>query len=473
MLVNTTQTHKVVEDKSYNLGYVIFISCVAAIGGFLFGFDSAVINGTVNALSNAFESSSAGTGFSVASMLLGCAFGAIYAGKWADKYGRKPVMTISAFMFLISAIGSGIAADTTIFVIFRLIGGVAVGAASVIAPTYISEVAPAKIRGRLTSLQQMAIVLGICAAFFSNYLIGSSAGSAGNPFWCGFTAWKWMFWMEAIPAIAYIILSLVLPESPRYLIANKKDEQAKAVLFKVWGHTGIDDEIEIIKQTVDTKRKPKFSDIFVNGSFLPIVWVGIIVALLQQLTGINVIMYYGSVLWEAAGFSESHALLINVLTGIINVSSTIIAILLIDKIGRKPLLIAGSIGMTITLGLVAVLFGMAGKNEAGQLILSNTHAITALVAVHCYIISFGISWGAVAWVLLAEMFNNKIRGAAMATATAFLWLANFAITMTFPIILNIAGLSGAYFLYAFFGFISIFFVIKYVKETKGKTLEEM
>jgi MFS transporter, SP family, sugar:H+ symporter len=466
-------THKVISDGSYNLGYVIFISCVAAIGGFLFGFDSAVINGTVNALSKSFGSSSASTGFSVASMLLGCAFGAIYAGKWADKFGRKPVMTISAFMFLISAIGSGIATDSTTFIIFRLIGGVAVGAASVIAPTYISEVAPAKIRGRLTSLQQMAIVLGICAAFFSNYLIGIGAGSASNTFWCGFAAWKWMFWVEAVPAIAYIILSLILPESPRYLIANKKDTQAKAVLFKVWGHTGVDEEIELIKETVDTERKPKFSDIFVKGNFLPIVWIGIILALLQQLTGINVIMYYGAVLWEAAGFSEGHALLINVMTGVINISSTIAAIILIDKIGRKPLLIAGSIGMTITLGIVAVIFGMAGKNEAGQLILSNSHALIALVTVHCYIICFGISWGAVAWVLLAEMFNNKIRGAAMATSTAFLWLANFAITMSFPIILNLAGLSGAYFLYAFFGFISIFFVIRYVKETKGMTLEEM
>jgi MFS transporter, SP family, sugar:H+ symporter len=469
----TTTNHKVVGDESYKLGYVIFISCVAAIGGFLFGFDSAVINGTVNAISKAFGSSSVGTGFSVASMLLGCAVGAIYAGKWADKFGRKPVMAISAAMFLVSALGSGIATDATVFIIFRLIGGIAVGAASVIAPTYISEVAPAKIRGRLTSLQQMAIVLGICAAFFSNYLIGISAGSASNPFWGGFTAWKWMFWMEAIPAVAYLVLSFIIPESPRYLIANKKDAEAKAVLYKVWGHSGIDDEIEIIKGTVDTERKPKFTDIFVNGKLLPIVWIGVFIAVFQQLTGINVIMYYGSVLWEAAGFSESHALLINVLSGVVNVSSTIVAMVLIDKIGRKPLLIAGSIGMTITLGIVAVLFGMAGVNEAGKLALSNTEALIALVAVHCYIISFGASWGAVAWVMLAEIFNNKIRGAAMATSTACNWIANFGITMTFPIILGLTGLAGAYFLYAFFGFISIFFVIKFVKETKGMTLEEM
>ena len=471
--MSTTAFNKVPSDGSYNLGYVIFISCTAAIGGFLFGFDSAVINGTVNALSKAFGSTSVSTGFSVASMLLGCAFGAIYAGKWADKWGRKPVMTIAAIMFFISAVGSGIATNSITFIIFRLIGGVAVGAASVIGPTYISEIAPAKIRGRLTSLQQMAIVLGICAAFFSNYLIGSGAGSAGNSFWWGFAAWKWMFWIEAFPAVIYLILSLILPESPRYLVANKKDEEAKVVLFKVWGHTGIEDEIESIKQTVDTERKPKFSDIFVNGGFLPIVWIGIIIGALQQLTGINVIMYYGAVLWETAGFTESNALLINVLTGVINVSTTIVAIMLIDKIGRKPLLISGSIGMSITLTIVAIIFGFAGKNEAGQLILSNSTAIIALIAVHCYIICFGVSWGPVGWVLLSEMFNNKIRGAAMATSTASIWITNFVITMSFPIILNIAGLGGAYILYAMFGFISIFFVIKYIKETKGMTLEEM
>ena len=471
--MSTKDTHKVVGDDSYNLGYVIFISCVAAIGGFLFGFDSAVINGTVNAIGKAFGSTSAGTGFSVASMLLGCAFGAIYAGQWADKWGRKPVMTIASILFLISAIGSGIATGSFVFIVYRLIGGVAVGAASVIAPTYISEIAPAKIRGRLTSLQQMAIVLGICAAFFSNYLIGNGAGSASNPFWGGFAAWKWMFWMETIPAATYFILSLIIPESPRYLVANKKEKQAKAVLYKVWGHTGVDEEIATIRKTVNTERKPKFSDIISAGKLLPIVWIGITLSIFQQFVGINVIFYYGSVLWQAAGFTESHALLINVISGIINVSSAIIAIVLIDKIGRRPLLLFGSIGMTITLGLVAIVFGMAGKNEAGQMVLSSGGAIFALVAVHCYIFCFGVSWGPVVWVLLGEIFNNKIRGAAISIAASAQWIANFIVTISFPIILSLTGLFGAYALYTIFAFLSIIFVFKYVKETKGMTLEEM
>ena len=471
--MNKTQSDKVAGNSGYNLSYVIFISCVAAIGGFLFGFDSAVINGTVAAIGKAFQSTAVGTGFSVASMLLGCAIGAIYAGNWADKFGRKPVMTIASILFLISALGSGLATTSSVFIVFRLLGGLAVGGASVIAPAYISEIAPAKIRGRLTSLQQMAIVLGICVAFLSNYLIGRGAGSASNLFWGGFAAWKWMFWMECIPAIVYLILSLIVPESPRYLITIRKDSLAKKVLYKVWGRTGIDEQVEAIKETVNRERKPRFSDIFQNGRLLPIVWVGIALSVFQQFVGINVIFYYGAVLWEAAGFSEQNALLINVISGIVNVSSTVAAIMLIDKIGRKPLLIMGSIGMTITLGTVALVFGTAAKSATGQLALSTGAATTALIAAHLYIVSFGISWGPVVWVLLGEMFNNKIRGAAISLAASMQWVANFAVTMTFPVIASSAGMFGAYALYAMFAFISIFFVAKYVRETKGMTLEEM
>ena len=467
------ESSEAVGNNSYSLGYVIFISCVAAIGGFLFGFDSAVINGTVSAIGKAFQSTSVGTGFSVASMLLGCAVGAVYAGNWANKFGRKPVMTIASIFFLISAIGSGLATTASVFIVFRLLGGLAVGGASVIAPAYISEIAPAKIRGRLTSLQQMAIVLGICFAFLSNFIIGRSAGGASSIFWWEFAAWKWMFWMECIPALLYLILSLIVPESPRYLVAIKKDNLAKKVLYKVWGRIGIDEQIEAIKETVNRERKPSFSDIFQNGRLLPIVWIGIALSVFQQFVGINVIFYYGAVLWEEAGFTEQHALLINVISGIVNVSSTVAAIMLIDKIGRKPLLIMGSIGMTITLGTVAFVFGTAAKTAGGQLDLTAGAALTALIAAHLYIVSFGISWGPVVWVLLGEMFNNKIRGAAIAVGACAQWIANFAVTMTFPVITGSAGIFGAYTLYAIFAFISIFFVAKFVRETKGMTLEEM
>ncbi len=459
--------------RTYNLGYIVFISCVAAIGGFLFGFDSAVINGTVEAITEAFGSTSVGTGFSVASMLLGCALGAIYAGNIADKLGRRPVMIIASVFFLISAVGSGGATTASVFIVFRIIGGLAVGAASVIAPAYISEVAPEQIRGRLASLQQLAIVMGIFLAFVSNYIIDQAAGGASQPFLLGFSAWKWMFWTETLPAIAYFALALVVPESPRYLIANRDEEGAKKVLYKVWGTVGVDEKVAKIRETVNVQRKPRFTDIFMGGKILPIVMVGIFLSVFQQFVGINVVFYYGAVLWEASGFSESASLFINVLSGIINIVSTIVAICLIDKIGRKALLLGGSFGMMITLGTMAFVFRFADVSATGQLHLSQAEAITALLSAHWYIFFFGVSWGPCVWVMLGEMFNNRIRGAAISTAASAQWIANFLITITFPMILAGMGLFGAYALYSLCAFLSIIFVWKFVKETKGKTLEEM
>ncbi len=461
-------------QTKYNLTYVFFISCVAAIGGFLFGFDSAVINGTVGAIGKAFNSSSVGAGFSVASMLLGCAVGALYAGGWADKIGRKPIMKIAAIAFIISAWGSGAAETSTFFIVFRLIGGVAVGAASVVAPTYISEIAPAKVRGRLASLQQMAIVVGIIFAFCSNFLIAKMAGDATSAFWLDFSAWKWMFWAEIIPATLYLILAFIIPESPRYLVAMKKEDEAKKVLSKVWGSEQfINDEINAIAETVKNKTKASIKDILVNGKILPIVWVGVILSVFQQFVGINVVFYYGSVLWESAGFEANDALLINVISGAVNVFSTVVAISLIDKVGRKPLLLFGSIGMAITLGTLAIIFSMAQVSETGTLMLSDMAGTIALITANVYVFCFGVSWGPVVWVLLGEMFSNKIRGVAISIAAGAQWVANFIITITFPVILDGAGLLGAYGMYAFFAFISILFVWKFVKETNGKTLEEM
>lgn len=459
--------------RTYSLAYIVFISCVAAIGGFLFGFDSAVINGTVSAITEAFGSTSVGTGFSVASMLLGCAVGAIYAGNIADRMGRRPVMIIASLLFFVSAVGSGGATSASVFIVFRVLGGLAVGAASVIAPAYISEISPEQIRGRLASLQQLAIVVGIFMAFVSNYIIASIAGGASAPFLFGFGAWKWMFWAEGLPAIAYFVLALIIPESPRYLVANRDEEAARKVLYKVWGREGIDNKIREIRETVNTERKPSFTDIFSGGKILPIVMVGIFLSVFQQFVGINVVFYYGAVLWEASGFSESASLFINVLSGTINILSTLVAICLIDKIGRKALLLGGSIGMMLTLGTMTIVFTFAEVAATGQLHLTRSGAITALLSAHFYIFFFGVSWGPCVWVMLGEMFNNKIRGAAISTAASAQWIANFLITITFPIILAGMGLFGAYGLYTLCAFLSIIFVLKFVKETKGKTLEEM
>lgn len=458
-----------------HLVHVLLISCVAAIGGFLFGFDSGVINGTVDALQKAFNSSSVGTGFNVASMLLGCAGGAFLAGTLADRFGRKAIMLVTAVLFAVSAWGSGIATGSFEFVIYRVIGGFAVGAASVLCPAYISEIAPAAIRGRLSSLQQLAIVLGLFMAFLSNYLIANAAGGTSTVFWFGFQAWQWMFWMELIPALIFLVALFLIPESPRYLVAAGNTAKAAEVLSKLGHPDDAPHKVEEIQKTLEAGHKPRMRDLYdiTAKRIHPILWVGIGLAVFQQLVGINVVFYYGATLWEAAGFSTSDALLINVIGGAVNIGSTFVAISLVDKLGRKPLLVFGSVGMAVFLGVLAVVFGTAGLDDRGNLLLTGAAGPIALVAANLYVFCFGVSWGPVMWVMLGEMFQNKFRGAALSISGFAQWVANFAITMTFPILLASFGLGGAYGVYTFFALISIFFVLKLVKETKGKALEEM
>ena len=457
-----------------SLLYVIFISAVAAIGGFLFGFDSGVINGTVSALGNTFNSSSVATGFNVASVLLGCALGALAAGPLADKFGRRAIMIVTALIFAISAFGSGIADSSAEFIFYRLFGGLGIGAASVLAPAYIAEVAPASLRGRLATLQQLAIVLGLFAAFLSNYLIANAAGGAEGILLLDLAAWRWMFWAELVPAGLFLIGVLFIPESPRYLVAQGKLKHAKTVFNKI-SNDDADAQINDVKQSLKSDKKPSIRDLFIDGSkkVHPIVWVGVALSVFQQFVGINVVFYYGSELWQAAGFDESQSLFINVLAGTTNILSTFIAIALVDKVGRKPLLLVGSIGMFISLSALTYTFGSAGLDEAGKLALSENMGTFALIMANLFVVFFGLSWGPIVWVLLGEMFNNRIRGAALAVAASAQWIANFAITMTFPIMLGSIGLAGAYGFYTLSAFISVFFVVKYIKETRGMKLESM
>ncbi|MDN3474203.1 sugar porter family MFS transporter [Pseudoalteromonas sp. APC 3355] len=474
MTTHTPPSHSANTAENTSLFYVIFISAVAAIGGFLFGFDSGVINGTVSALGNAFNSSSVATGFNVASVLLGCALGALAAGPLADKFGRRAIMIITAIIFAISAFGSGISESSAEFIFYRLFGGLGIGAASVLAPAYIAEVAPPALRGRLATLQQLAIVLGLFAAFLSNYLIADAAGSAQNILMLDIAAWRWMFWAELVPAVLFLVGVLFIPESPRYLVAQGKVGDAKAVFSKI-SNDNVDAQISDVKRSLHSDTKPSIRDLFIDGSkkVHPIVWVGVALSVFQQFVGINVVFYYGSELWQAAGFDESQSLFINVLAGTTNIVSTFIAIALVDKIGRKPLLLVGSIGMFISLSALTYIFGSAGLDEAGKLALSDNMGTFALIMANLFVVFFGLSWGPVVWVLLGEMFNNRIRGAALAVAASAQWIANFAITMTFPIMLANIGLAGAYGFYALSALISIFFVVKYIKETRGKTLESM
>jgi SP family sugar:H+ symporter-like MFS transporter len=465
---------QVTQEQPSSILYLVFIASVAAIGGFLFGFDSGVINGTVTALGNAFNSSDVATGFNVASVLLGCALGALAAGPLSDHYGRKTLMIITAVIFAISAFGSGISTSSAEFIFYRLFGGLGIGAASVLAPAYIAEIAPAALRGRLATLQQLAIVLGLFAAFLSNYMIASNAGGAEALFMFDIAAWRWMFWVELIPATLFLIGVFFIPESPRYLVAQGKIEQAQKVFTKI-SSDNTNEQIQNVKKSLHGDKKPSISDLFIEGKqkIHPIILIGIALSVFQQFVGINVVFYYGSELWQAAGFDESQSLFINVLTGTTNIVSTFIAIALVDKVGRKPLLLVGSIGMFISLGALTFIFGTAGFDEMGKLALTENMGTMALIMANLFVVFFGLSWGPIVWVLLGEMFNNRIRGAALAVAASAQWLANFIITMSFPILLANLGLASAYGLYAISAFISIFFVIKYIKETRGVSLEAM
>lgn len=461
-------------SSELNLKFVVLISCVATLGGFLFGFDSGVINGTVDGLQAAFNSDSVGTGFNVASMLLGCAVGAFFAGRLADVYGRRTLLIVSAIFFLVSAWGSGIADGSFEFIIYRVLGGLAVGAASVMAPAYISEIAPAAYRGRLATVQQVAIICGLFAAFLSNYLLAASAGQSTAEFWLGFEAWRWMFWIEMAPAALFFIALFFIPESPRFLMLKKQEDKAQAVLARINGSTEANSMIVDIRESLAAQTAPKLTDLVdaATRKIRPIVWIGIGLATFQQLVGINVVFYYGAVLWQSVGFSESDALLINVISGVVSIAAVLVALVLVDKIGRKPLLWIGSLGMAVSLLVMAVAFA-SGTVVDGELQLSGTLGSTALIAANLYVVFFNASWGPVMWVMLGEMFPNQIRGSGLAVSGLAQWGSNFLITMTFPVMLTTIGLAGAYGIYALFALLSAIFVFKLITETRGLKLEEM
>jgi SP family sugar:H+ symporter-like MFS transporter len=454
---------------------VVLISAAAALGGFLFGFDTAVINGAVDAIRGSFSLDAAQTGFAVSCALLGSALGAWYAGMLANRWGRVRTMQVAAVLLVVAALGSGLAFHVWDLIVWRLVGGIGVGVASVIAPTYIAEVAPARIRGRLGSMQQLAIVLGIFVALLSDAWLADLAGGAAHSLWLGLPAWRWMFLVAVTPALIYGLLVLGVPESPRHLVAKGRLAEARVVLQQVLdmhNDKALDKKLADIEGSLRSEHKPRLSDLRgAAAGLLPIVWVGILLSVFQQFVGINVIFYYSSTLWHSVGFSEADSFTITVATSIVNVLVTLVAISLVDKIGRKPLLVIGSAGMAVTLGAMAWCFSQATGSGA-ELSLPGSVGIVALVAANAYVVFFGVSWGPVVWVLLGEMFPNRIRATALAVAASAQWLANFAITSTFPALAEM-GLSFAYGLYAGFALLSLMFVLYAVRETKGVELEDM
>ena len=463
------------EEQQRATTKVVLISIVAAIGGFLFGFDTSVINGAVDAVTEQFAMSEALSGFAVSCALLGAAVGAWFAGRIADRFGRKAVMVTGGLLFAIGAVGSAFAFAVWDLIAWRVVGGLGVGVASVIAPTYIAEVAPAYIRGRLGSLQQLAITVGIFAALLSDAFIANTAGGAAETTWLGWEAWRWMFVVGVVPSLVWAFLALQVPESPRYLIAQGETQKATDVLREVLGHRSLEAlqrKVAEIRNSMKREDEPSLRDL--RGprfGLLPVVWVGILLSVFQQAVGINVIFYYSTTLWKAVGFDESQALTTSVITSVTNVVVTFIAIATVDRIGRKPLLTIGSIGMVVSLAMMAVAFSQS-VGSGDDVSLPAPWGVIGIVFANLYVISFGATWGPVVWVLLGEMFPNKIRAAGLAVAAAAQWLANFAISTSFPSLAKL-GLQYAYGLYAVIALLSLVFVRRAVQETKGRELEEM
>lgn len=437
--------------------YTILIAAVAAMGGLLFGFDTAVIAGTLPSLKPYFALSNADIGLVVAAASIGCIPGALFAGQLADGYGRKKMLLLTAILFLVAAIGSGIAGSFWELVGYRFVGGLAIGMASTLAPIYISEVSPAAYRGRLGMLQQLAIVVGILLAFVSNYLISEASFS----FLTDNNHWRFMLGAAVAPSILFFIMLLIIPESPRWLIAQDKKDQARSIFAKIYdAEHALKKVEEVIADLKTSIQKIKFSEIF-GTRYRRVVIIGIVFASIAQLTGINIIFYYAPLIFEKTNMGGG-VLFQTMLTGVANLIFTILAFWMIDRYGRKKLLIWGSSMMGLFMLIIGYLFYS-----------DNIDSYWILVMIFLYIGAFACTWGAVLWVYVAEIFPNRIRGHATSFAVFGNWTMNTIVSYTFPLLLNGLGPATTFILYGVINMAMVFFVIKYIFETKGVSLEDV
>lgn len=448
--------------------YLILITIVSALGGLLFGYDTGVINGSQYYFSQYFDLDPGMKGWVVGSALIGCFAGAVVAGPISNAIGRKYSLIISAILFSLSAWGSGLPSflpeSVSLLVVFRLLGGLGIGIASMNAPTYIAEIAPAKIRGTLVSYYQLAIVVGFFVVFLVTYFIGNSATEAENIQ----EGWRWMFWSELIPCLLFLILLFFVPKSPRWLAIKGLRSEAFKVLTRIHGEEVANSEIAEIEKSIEKDNKKIKLNIFAKGVFSIIV-IGTVLSILQQFTGINAVLYYGADIFEQAlGFGQEDVLQQQVLLAAINLVFTFVAMATVDRFGRKPLIYIGAVGM------------LTGFLMLGGTLMTNNVGLLSLIGVLLFIASFAMSMGPVVWVILSEMFPNNMRSTAMSIAVAAQWAANYVVTQSFPLIAESEAnkseyWSGSlpYFIFSVFILAIIFFTYKYIPETKGKTLEEL
>lgn len=445
----------------------------AALGGFMFGFDTAVVNGAVDALKAELGVGSALVGVIVASALLGAAVGAFSAGTIADRFGRRRLMMVAGTLFVTTSVLCAVAHDGPTLALWRFLGGVGVGMASVVAPLYIAEIAPARLRGRLATAQQMSIVLGIFAALVSNAFLVRAAGGADAELSLGLPAWRWMFLVAVVPSVAYVVAAVLLPESPRYLVMRGDRDGAARTLRRL--HRVPEGDALLAVATIEGtlhEARPAWSHLFAGpGRLKPIVWLGIALAALQALVGIDVIFYYSTSLWAQVGFGEQQAFWLSALTSLVNVAATVVAIFLVDRVGRRRLLLVGSVGMTVALAVMATGFAQA-RQTADGVVFVDAWGVVTLVAANVFVVAFAVSWGPVVWILVGEMFPNLMRARAASLAAAANWAAGIAVNLTFPSLRDLS-LPGSYALYAVFAAASFVLVLRALPETANRPLEEM
>ena len=456
-------------DKTkFNKQFILGITLVSAMGGLLFGYDWVVIGGAKPFYERFFDISNSPylQGWAMSSALIGCLVGAMVSGYLADRFGRKRPLIAAAALFTIAALGTGAANQFTLFIIFRLIGGLGIGLASAISPMYIAEISPAKMRGRLVSVNQLTIVIGILSAQIINYLIAEKVpegitDSMILQSWNGQTGWRWMFWAGTVPALVFFLFSFFIPESPRFLAKSGKWKSAAAILEKIGGaQYAIQEQKDIAETLHGTSSKIDWKALS-SKKVRPVLVLGVILAVFQQWCGINVIFNYAEEVFTSAGYSVGDMLFNIVITGTVNLVFTFLAMRMVDSWGRRKLMLLGSIGL-------AVIYFMLGSSYYFEL-----KGLAILVLVMVAIATYAMTLAPITWVVLSEIFPNSIRGTAMAISTTALWIACFVLTYTFPILNKLLNASGTFWLYGFICFFGFLFILKKLPETKGKSLEEI